>query len=187
MTGETGCFFPARVGGRYLRLERPNEAVLDGGVTSGEAIVLAASDDLVRWEVMGPVMEGRAHYWDERIGSGPPPVRTADGWLHLYHGIATHFAAANIYQAGAVLLDREDPTRVLARTRENLLEPRALWEMVGQVPNVVFPSGWIIDGVTSDEEAAPDARVRIYYGAADTCIGLADTTVGELLRACRES
>ncbi len=182
-----GVLFPRRIGGRYLRLERPNEEVLEGGVRSGGAVVLAASVDLVRWEVVGGVMEGRLHAWDELVGSGPPPVRTAEGWLHLYHGIATHFAAASIYQAGAVLLDASDPTRVLARTRENVLEPRALWEMVGQVPNVVFPSGWTVDGVTSDEEAAPDARVCIYYGAADTCIGLAETTVGELLRACRES
>ena len=54
-------------------------------------------------------MHGRPHYWDERIGSGPPPVKTRKGWLHIYHGVATHFGAANIYQAGVVLLDLRDP------------------------------------------------------------------------------
>ena len=75
---------------------------------------------------------------------------------------------------------------MIARTRQNVLEPRETWELVGQVPNVVFPSGWVVDGVTSGEVAAPDARVRIYYGAADTCVGLAETTIADLLRACHE-
>jgi len=61
--------------------------------------------------------------------------------LHVYHGVATHFASASVYQAGVVLLDLDDPSRVLARSRNNVLEPRELYELVGQVPNVVFPSG----------------------------------------------
>ncbi len=86
-----------------------------------------------------------------------------------------------------MLLDADDPTRVLARTRRNVLEPREPYELVGQVPNVVFPSGWVVDGVTTATRSLePDARVRIYYGAADTCIGLAETTIAELLRACQE-
>jgi len=104
----------------------------------------------------------------------------------VYHGIATHFAAASIYQAGVALLDLEDPTRVIARTRRNVLEPREPWELIGQVPNVVFPSGWVVDGAPADEVARPDARVRLYYGAADTCVGLVETTVADLLRACHE-
>ena len=130
-------------------------------------------------------MRGRWRSWDERIGSGPPPVRVAEGWLHLYHGVATHLAGG-VYQAGAVLLDADDPTQVRARTRRNLLEPREPYEMVGQVPNVVFPGGWVIDGVTADEVASHEARVRVYYGAADTCVALAETTIEDLLRACRE-
>jgi beta-1,4-mannooligosaccharide/beta-1,4-mannosyl-N-acetylglucosamine phosphorylase len=164
-----GVLFPEKVGGRYLRLERPN--TVEG---SGDAIWLAKSNDLREWSAVAPVLEGRWHYWDERIGSGPPPLRIDEGWLHLYHGIATHFMAANIYQAGVVLLDADDPTKVLARSSENVLEPREMYELVGQVPNVVFPSGWVRDG---DE-------LLIYYGAADTSIGLARTTVKELLDAC---
>ena len=181
-----GVLFPARIGGRYLRLERPNQQALPEGVTSGDRIHLAASDDLVLWQDAGPVMEGRLHYWDERIGSGPPPIRVAEGWLHVYHGIATHFAAANLYQAGVVILDADDPSRVLARSRENVLEPREPYEQIGQVPGVVFPTGWTVEGVYTDEVAEPQARVRLYYGAADTCVGLAETTVGDLVRACRE-
>ncbi len=131
-------------------------------------------------------MQGRWRYWDELIGSGPPPVKTKEGWLHLYHGVATHFASVNIYQAGVVLLDLKDPTRVIARSRGNILEPRELYEMVGQVPNVVFPSGMIVEETDPEGFAPGESSVKVYYGAADTCIGLATTTVAALLQAARE-
>jgi predicted GH43/DUF377 family glycosyl hydrolase len=181
-----GVLFPEKVGGRYLRLERPNLTRLPGGATSGSEIWLAESDDLIRWKRVAPVMSGRPHYWDELIGSGPPPIRTSEGWLHIYHGVATHFAAANIYQAGVVLLDLDDPSRVLARSRYNILEPREPYELTGQVPNVVFPSGLVVDPRGSGRSAAPNDRVFVYYGAADTVVGLATSTVGELIDACRE-
>ncbi|MBK8979430.1 MAG: glycoside hydrolase family 130 protein [Planctomycetes bacterium] len=180
-----GVLFPERFDGRWLRLERPNRVALDGGPTSGDEIVLAESDDLVHWRTTASVLRGRWRYWDERIGSGPPPVRTAHGWLHVYHGVATHFQSANIYQAGAVLLDRRDPSRVLVRTGHNVLEPRELYELVGQVPNVVFPSGLCADRADPVTGVVPDdAELRIYYGAADTCVGLATTTVAELIADC---
>jgi beta-1,4-mannooligosaccharide/beta-1,4-mannosyl-N-acetylglucosamine phosphorylase len=176
-----GVLFPQQFGRRFLRLERPNRAHLAGGVASGAEIILSESADLIRWRPVGPVMAGRPHYWDELIGSGPPPVKTRAGWLHIYHGIATHFAAANIYQAGVVLLDLDDPRRVLARSRNNILEPRELYELVGQVPNVVFPSGMIVEAYDADGFARSDSLVRIYYGAADTCIGLATGRISEIL------
>ncbi|MCK4872353.1 MAG: glycoside hydrolase family 130 protein [Phycisphaerales bacterium] len=178
-----GVLFPEKIGGRFVRLERPNLVAVDGGVSSGSEIILAESDDLVTWNPVGSVMNGRPHYWDELIGSGPPPVKTRDGWLHIYHGIARHFGAG-IYQAGAVLLDLQNPCRVVARSRCNILEPRELYEMVGQVPNVVFPGGMIVDDIDSEGFAAPGSTVRVYYGAADTCVGLALTTIDELLAAC---
>jgi len=180
-----GVLFPEKINGRYARLDRPNR-VDAGGVLSGDSICLSVSDDLVQWESAGTVMSGRGHYWDERIGSGPPPVKTRAGWLHIYHGIATHFAAASIYQAGAVLLALDDPARVVARSRYNILEPRELYEQVGQVPNVVFPSGMIVDRFDADGFAAPDAAVSVYYGAADTVVGLATTTVSKLIETCHE-
>ncbi len=179
-----GVLFPQIFGDRYLMLERPNRVTVGGGVTTGSEIVLSESRDLRTWRPIGPVMEGRCHYWDELIGSGPPPVMTREGWLHVYHGVARHFAAG-IYQAGVVLLDLDDPSKVLARGRNNILEPREMWEMVGQVPNVVFPSGMIVDGMDGEGFAGEESRVRIYYGAADTVIGLAEGTVGELLAAAR--
>ncbi|MBU2652559.1 MAG: glycoside hydrolase family 130 protein [Bacteroidetes bacterium] len=180
-----GVLFPEKIGGKYLRLERPSRAD-NAGVRSGDTIWLAESDDLLAWRSLGPVISGRPHYWDELIGSGTPPVRTRAGWLHLYHGIATHFASVNIYQAGAVLLDLNDPSRVIARSRMNILEPREPYELVGQVPNVVFPSGLVVDEFDAQGFALPNSRVLAYYGAADTCIGLATATISELIDACQE-
>ncbi len=170
-----GVLFPRRVGGRYLRLERPNARTASGGVPSGDEIVLAESSDLVRWRTVGPVFRGRPRFWDELIGPGPPPFETPQGWLLVYHGVATHFASCNIYQAGVCLLDLENPTRVIARGTRNILEPREPYELLGQVPNVVFPTGLVAD----------DAHLRLYYGAADTAVAMATTSVGELLEACR--
>lgn len=181
-----GVLFPEKIGGKYARLERPNRVTLNSGVTTGSEIVFSTSDDLVTWTAVQSVMSGRWHYWDELIGSGPPPVKTREGWLHVYHGVATHLVGANIYQAGAVLLDLNDPTRVIARTRNNILEPREAYEHVGQVPNVVFPSGLVVDSFDADGFATPESMVRLYYGAADSVVGLATTTVGELIQACRE-
>ncbi len=181
-----GVLFPERVGGRYLRLDRPNRRPLEGGGTSGDEIWLSESEDLLAWRPVAAVAAGRHRYWDELVGAGPPPVKTRDGWLLVYHGIATHGAGGQLYQAGVLLLDLADPSRVLARTRRNILEPREPWELTGQVPGVVFPSGMLVDGLGEDGFAPPEAQVRVYYGAADTCVGLATATMGELLRACRE-
>jgi beta-1,4-mannooligosaccharide/beta-1,4-mannosyl-N-acetylglucosamine phosphorylase len=179
-----GVLFPEKMGGRFVRLDRPNRSALEGGVTSGDEIWFSSSADLVTWTSEHVVMGGRWHYWDERIGSGPPPVRTRQGWLHVYHGIATHFAAASIYQVGAVLLDLREPWKVLARSWNNLLEPREPYEMVGQVPNVVFPGGMVVEEHDAEGYALPESPVHLYYGAADTCVGLATTTVADLIRAC---
>jgi beta-1,4-mannooligosaccharide/beta-1,4-mannosyl-N-acetylglucosamine phosphorylase len=132
------------------------------------------------------LISGRFHYWDEFIGSGPPPVKTRQGWLHLYHGVAGHFGSSNIYQAGALLLDLHDPSKVLGRCRCNILEPRELWELTGQVPNVVFPSGMVVERQDAGGFALPESPVKIYYGAADTVVGLATATVQDLLDAAME-
>jgi beta-1,4-mannooligosaccharide/beta-1,4-mannosyl-N-acetylglucosamine phosphorylase len=179
-----GVLFPELFDGEYLRLERPNRVTVPGGLASGDEIVLSASRNLIDWRPVRPVLQGRPHYWDELIGSGPPPVKTRDGWLHIYHGIATHFGSTNIYQAGIVLLDLADPSRVIARGRNNILEPRAPYELSGQVPNVVFPSGLIVPKKDDDGYALPASKAYLYYGAADTVVALATTTVADLLAAC---
>ncbi|NWK56135.1 glycoside hydrolase family 130 protein [Verrucomicrobiaceae bacterium N1E253] len=179
-----GVIFPEKINGKYLRLERPNLPQEPGNPTSGDMITISESDNLLRWNHRGDVMAGRWRFWDERIGAGPPPLKTKHGWLLIYHGVATHFASSQIYQAGAALLDLHDPKHVLARTRLNILEPRENYELTGQVPNVVFPSGCIPESTEPDGSIADDTQLNIYYGAADTSIGLATTTVQELIHAC---
>jgi predicted GH43/DUF377 family glycosyl hydrolase len=181
-----GVLFPERIGGRYAMLERPNALRVPGGPPTGDAIALSYSDDLLRWERAAAVLRGRPHGWDERIGSGPPPLKTREGWLHLYHGVATHFGSANVYQAGVALLALDDPARVIARGRYNVLEPRETYELVGQVPNVVFPSGCVARDADAEGFARQTSPVFVYYGAADSVVGLATATVRDLLDACRE-
>jgi len=180
-----GVLFPEKINGKYLRFDRPNKVQLDSGPSTGNTIYLSESEDLLYWKEVKPVMEGRFHYWDENIGSGPPPVKTHEGWLHIYHGVATHFASSNIYQAGVALHDLNDPSIVLFRSKYNILEPRELFELVGQVPNVVFPSGMIIEEYDNDGFALPASKVLIYYGAADTAVGLAISTIKELVEASK--
>ncbi|MEJ2616141.1 MAG: glycoside hydrolase family 130 protein [Ignavibacteriaceae bacterium] len=176
-----GVLFPEKFNGKYLRFDRPNKVQLEGGPASGNTIFISESDDLLKWKPKKAVMSGRFHYWDENIGSGPPPVKTKEGWLQVYHGVAMHFASSNIYQAGVSLHDLNDPSIVLARSKCNILEPRELYELVGQVSNVVFPSGMIVEEFDENGFAKPESKVLIYYGAADTSVGLAVTTIKELL------
>ncbi|HEY3296509.1 MAG TPA: glycoside hydrolase family 130 protein [bacterium] len=180
-----GVLFPEQIGGRFLRLDRPNRVQLAGGPVSGSAICLSESDDLLHWKPVAPLLDGRFHYWDELIGAGPPPIKTREGWLCIYHGVATHFASSNIYQAGVFLLDLHDPSKLLARSRYNILEPREPYELTGQVPNVVFPSGAIVKHADTEGFADPSSEVLVYYGAADTAVGLAVTTIEELLSDAR--
>ena len=168
-------------------MDRPNRSRFSNGPASGSTIWLTESDDLIHWRPKTALFSGRFHYWDELIGSGPPPIKTSEGWLHLYHGIATHFGSANIYQAGIVLLDLEDPSKVLGRSRCNILEPRESYELTGQVPNVVFPSGIIVEEYDREGFAALNSEVKIYYGGADTVVALATCSIRELLDASRES
>lgn len=181
-----GVLFPEKVNGKYLRMDRPNIVQKESGPKSGNTIWLSESNNLINWRAKAPLISGRFHYWDEFIGSGPPPVKTREGWLHIYHGVATHFQSANIYQAGVMLLDLNNPTKVIGRCRGNILEPRELYELVGQVSNVVFPTGWIIEKYDKDGFALPESEVKVYYGAADTVVGLATTTIHELIEATRE-
>jgi beta-1,4-mannooligosaccharide/beta-1,4-mannosyl-N-acetylglucosamine phosphorylase len=182
-----GVLFPEKINGKFYRMDRPNKSRHSGGPTSGSTIWLSESDNLLDWVPKAPLIDGRFHYWDEYIGSGPPPIKTRKGWLHVYHGVAGHFGSSNIYQGGVMLLDLKDPSKVLGRCRCNILEPREIWEVAGQVPNVTFPSGIIVEEFDSEGFALEDSEVKIYYGAADTVVGLLVTSVSELLYAAMES
>ena len=176
-----GVLFDQKIEDRFWMLSRPNEHTGADGVKSGSRIFAYSSADLRSWQIEGLIMEGRPHFWDELIGPGPPPFRTSFGWILIYHGVATHFGGGGIYQAGMCLLDADDPRIVRARGKLNVLEPREIYELTGQVPNVVFPTGCVPIKPRSDGSVWMDDQLYVYYGAADTCVGLAITSPRKLL------
>ena len=166
------ALFPRRIDGRWALIHRPTPL-------AGPAhIWLAFSPDLRHWgdhTLLLPAREGA--WWDAgKIGLGPPPLETPEGWLMLYHGVRST-ASGSLYRAGLVLLDLEDPRRVLHRTDEWVFGPSEPYEQTGDVGGVVFPCGWIHDPTTDE--------LRIYYGAADTAIALATATLSDLVAYVR--
>jgi beta-1,4-mannooligosaccharide/beta-1,4-mannosyl-N-acetylglucosamine phosphorylase len=161
--------FPERIGGQYVRLERPN--VNDAG-----DIYISYSPDLIHWGRTRLLLERNTRYWESaKVGPGAPPVRTDQGWLCIYHGCRQSMNGF-AYHAGAVLLDLENPARIIGKLRDCLMWPQEQYERVGNVNNVVFPTAALLHG-------GPD-ELKVYYGAADTCIGLATGSLRELVEAC---
>lgn len=171
------ALFPCQVDGRWALLHRPSPRT-DG---AGAHMWLSWSPDLVHWGDHTILLHARqGGWWDaNRIGLGPPPMLTEYGWLILYHGVRTT-VSGSIYRLGLAMLDRENVGRVLVRGTEWVFGPEAAYERSGDVPDVVFPCGWILE---------EDGRtVRLYYGAADTamCVATADLeeVIGYLYRHC---
>jgi predicted GH43/DUF377 family glycosyl hydrolase len=162
------ALFPVRFGGRYAMLHRPAATV----VSLGSHIWLSYSRDLRHWGDHQIVLRARhGGWWDaNKIGLSPPPLRTDEGWLVMYHGVRVT-VSGGIYRLGLALLDLEDPSTVLLRGDEWVLAPETTYEREGDVGDVVFPCGWIVEG---DD-------IRLYYGAADTTIAIATARVSELL------
>jgi predicted GH43/DUF377 family glycosyl hydrolase len=164
------ALFPRRINGRYAMIHRP--VALSSHV--GANIWISFSEDLRNWGDSSPLIEARrGGWWDaNKVGLGPPPLETEAGWLIVYHGVRSTAAGA-LYRVGLALLDKEHPERVIARGNEWVFGPQAPYEVAGDVPDVVFPCGWIVgdDGDT----------IRLYYGAADTCVALATGNLSELL------
>jgi beta-1,4-mannooligosaccharide/beta-1,4-mannosyl-N-acetylglucosamine phosphorylase len=165
-----GVLFPRRINGQYAMLSRPS----DSGHTPFGDIILSWSPDLTYWGRHRLVMSrgGQGWWQSTKIGAGPVPIETTEGWLLFYHGVTTT-CNGYVYSTGAVLLDLEDPSKVLYRTRDYLMTPEKDYETVGFVPNVAFPCAAIAD--------APTGRIVLYYGAADTYTALAFCQVDEVL------
>ena len=164
-----GVLFPRRINGRFAMLSRPS----DNGHTPFGDIYLSESPDLVHWGRHRHVMAPIPWTWEStKVGPGPTPIETPDGWLLIYHGVLTS-CNGFVYSMGAALLDLDEPWRIVGRGRDYLLSPQVRYEQVGDVPNVVFPCAALVD-------AAAD-RVSIYYGGADTVVGLAHAHLSELV------
>jgi len=173
--------FPERIKGRYVMLHRPsayNEEVenldkQDWSHLSGTrpGIHISYSDDLRNW-YGDQVLAVPEQPWEAiKIGGSTPPLRTEAGWLLLYHGVSDTVSGGRFYRVGLMLLDLEDPYRVIARSPYPVMEPETAYELTGTVPGVVFPTGiFVVDGL-----------VHVYYGAADTVCCLATARLDRLL------
>ena len=152
-------------------LHRPQSAD-----SSGNGFIWSASSpDLQYWGHCRVVARPQEFWENTKIGTAAPPIKTEAGWLTVYHGVFPHSNGVN-YGAGVMLLDLKQPWKVIGRSRDPILYVQEIYEMVGQVPNIVFP------GAIIPEE---DGTVKIYYGAADYVQCLAISSLQALIDACR--
>ena len=161
-------FFPTKISGRFVAHHRPMPDHV-----GRPSIWYASSSDMLAWGDHRLVASARPGHWDdEKIGGGAPPVLVTyqgrPAWLAIYHGVTS---SPLTYSLGALVLDHDDPSIVLARSREPVLRPEAPFEVRGFFGNVVFTCGVTVDGDT----------MRIYYGAADGVTALAELSIEAIL------
>ncbi|MDD5727758.1 MAG: glycoside hydrolase family 130 protein [Victivallales bacterium] len=163
-----GILFPEKINGEYIRFDRP----LGHGIGS---MWLSYSQNLIDWGKSEILMSPRPRFWDSyRIGASIPPLRTEYGWLEIYHGIRMT-SSGPIYRAGAVMLDLDNPLKIVNRCEESILSPREDYERIGDVGNVVFACGAILED---------DGELKVYYGGADTHLCVATVSFADLLNFC---
>ncbi len=166
---KSAALFSRQIAGRYAMLERPSE---------GGSIWVSFSDDLVYWGESTVVMTPRSGHWDcNRIGTACPPIEIEQGWLLIYYGVKDT-SAGPLVRLGAAVLAHEDPSRVLARSNIPILSPREKHERIGDVNNVVFSCGAILEDT---------GQLSLYYGASDSCICLGTCMLEDILEVCRKS
>ena len=163
-----GVMFPRKIHGKYAMLSRPS----DRGHTPFGDMFYSESPDLEYWGRHRFVMQPKGGWQSTKVGAGPIPLETSQGWLLFYHGVLTSCNGFE-YSFGAALLDLDEPWKVLYRSGPYLLGPHEIYERVGDTPNVVFPCASVVD--------APTGRIAIYYGAADTVVCLAFAYVDEVI------
>ncbi len=164
-----GVLFPRKINDLYVMLSRPS----DNGHTPFGDIFLSQSPDLIHWGQHRFVMGVKPNSWEStKIGAGPIPIETPEGWLMIYHGVLTS-CNGFVYSFGAALLDLDEPWKVIYRGGPYLLSPQTTYECVGDVPNVAFPCAALHDPQTG--------RIAIYYGGADTVTALVFAKLDEIL------
>jgi predicted GH43/DUF377 family glycosyl hydrolase len=182
---KNAALFPEKIGGRFCLMHRPEAAAFrhlpakdfnwrtwsrgpsdEGDPQTG--ITLSYSDDLRHWTDSDVVLAPRPGLWDNiKVGAGAPPIRTPQGWLNVYHGVDER----HVYRLGIALHDADDPTVVLKRQEEPILQPELEWECRGDVDGAIFTCGAVLHGT----------RLQVYYAGADTVIGLAEGDVHTFL------
>jgi predicted GH43/DUF377 family glycosyl hydrolase len=157
------AIFPEKVGGKYIALHRPNNSGF------GKASIwYSESPDLIHWGNHKCLAHPRDTKWEAiKIGGGAPPIKTSEGWLTIYHGKGEN----SVYSLFCILLDLEDPSKVIKRASKPLLTPTEDFETRGFFGNVVFTNGMV----------EMNGKLYVYYGAADESVGLAITDAESLL------
>lgn len=174
MGNRNGCLFPEKFDGLYTRLDRP----FGSRIESGGAIWISQSPDLVFWGKSRQLtFNGKPFFHSRKIGGGAVPIKTPHGWLAIYHTVS-HSCSGDIYRIKAMMLDLADPSKIISDSRDFLLYPEHDYEMHGRARNVVFVCNALVDG---------DGTVRVYYGAADTVIGLATARLEDIIAECFKS
>jgi len=162
--------FPKKINGKWALIHRP----MPVDPSANANIWISFSPDLKYWGEHSIVLKARkGGWWDAgKIGLGPQPIETPEGWLLIYHGVR-NTCAGSLYRVGLCMLDIDDPTKVIRRGRNWVFGPREIYETHGDVGYVIFPSGVIWDK-RSDE-------LRIYYGAADSFVALATANMTDVI------
>lgn len=168
-----GVLFPEKINGKYVLLNRPTMAYGQGG--KGD-MWISYSPDLIHWGDHRLVAETRPERWDgHKLGAGPVPIKTPEGWLLLYHGVYERCNGL-VYRTGVMLLDLDDPSKIIARSNGYVLGPKEVYERIGDVDNCIFVTGNVFED---------DGTVKIYYGGADTVMCLAFAKLDDLIYAAR--
>jgi predicted GH43/DUF377 family glycosyl hydrolase len=161
--------FPEKIGGRYVRLDRPHSDICPW------SIWISYSPDLRHWGNSRLVMKPVQYHWDEmKIGPGAPPIRTDKGWLSIYHGVFPTMDGA-VYRLGVALHKLDDPSQIIGVGDRWILQPEDPWEIVGYVHNVVFGCGAV---------AEDDGTLKLYWGAADKVMCAGTAVIDELVELC---
>jgi beta-1,4-mannooligosaccharide/beta-1,4-mannosyl-N-acetylglucosamine phosphorylase len=161
--------FPRKINGNFVMLSRPS----DSGHTPFGDVFLSESPDLTFWGKHRHVMGRSEEWWESlKIGGGAAPIETSEGWLMFYHGV-TGTCNGYVYSIGGVILDKDEPSKVKYRCNTFLITPEEWYEERGFVPNVCFPCATIHDAATG--------RIAIYYGAADSYVAMAFTTLDDII------
>jgi len=165
------CLFPEKIGDYYYRLDRP---YANGAPDCHGHIWVSRSPDLIHWGHHRFLLKGYTHWNWEKMGP-TVPVKTEKGWLEIIHGVSSSCSITS-YSLGAVLLDLEDPYKIIGKTESYILTADEDYEFRGRCPGCVFATGAIAD--------LQSRKLRVYYGIADTAIGLAEGNIDEIIDAC---
>ena len=159
------ALFPEKINGYYWKVDRPS-------AEKRRDIWISRSPDIIHWGGHKVLLEPEPGTWEtDRIGSSSNPIKTREGWLMLYHGVRS-----SIYKLGVVLLDLEKPWLVIGKSKGPIISPDYDYERIGDVNNVIFSNGWILED---------NGDVKIYYSGADLNICLAETNIEYLLSLCK--